>query len=69
MSRDISAAADTALQTIAPDVGCQYAPRCTACPWRVCVKELPAAEHNAFVTALRLLRGYLAAPDAGPYVK
>jgi hypothetical protein len=48
----------------APDTGCQYAPRCTECPWRECVKELPAKERTEFLAAFRVVRSYLAAPDA-----
>ena len=46
-----------------PDRGCQYAPKCTACPWTQCVKELPTRERNEFLVALRLVRSSLAAPD------
>ncbi len=46
-----------------PDGGCQYAPRCTACPWATCIKELPTRERNEFLAALRLVQSYLAAPD------
>ncbi len=49
---------------VAPDRGCQYAARCTACPWRECIAELPAKEHTTFVHALRLVRSYLAEPDS-----
>ena len=48
---------------VAPDKGCQYATRCTACPWNQCVKELPTRERGEFLTALRLVRSYLVAPD------
>ena len=50
-------------EAAAPDRGCQYAPRCTACPWSVCVKELPTQERHDFLVALRLVRRYLAEPD------
>jgi len=53
----------TARDGHAQDRGCQYAARCTACPWVVCVKELPTSEHLSFVAALRLVRRYLPAPD------
>ena len=46
-----------------PDGGCQYAARCTACPWRECVKELPTRERGEFMAALRLVRSYLPEPD------
>ncbi len=52
------------LVTVAPDRGCQYAPRCVTCPWARCIKELPAAERAEFRAALRLVGQYLpAAPD------
>ena len=46
---------------VAPDRGCQYAPKCTACPWNQCVKELPTRERGEFLAALRLVRRYLPA--------
>ncbi len=51
------------LVTVVPDRGCAYAPRCTACPWVRCIKELPAAERGAFAAALRTVLTYAAAPD------
>jgi hypothetical protein len=50
-------------EAVTPDTGCQYAPRCTGCPWRACVKELPAKERNEFLIAFRIVRSYVAAPD------
>ncbi len=46
-----------------PDKGCSVWPRCVSCPWSTCIAELPAKEHTQFVHALKLVRGYLAAPD------
>lgn len=48
----------------APDTGCQYAAKCTACPWNQCVKELPTRQRGEFMAALRLVRSYLAAADS-----
>ncbi len=50
-------------EAVSLDKGCQYAPKCVVCPWPVCVKELPTAEHATFTAVLRAVRGYLPAPD------
>lgn len=45
------------------DDGCQYAPRCEACPWRECVWTLSADERKVFTLAYRTLAAFKAAPD------
>jgi hypothetical protein len=42
------------------DAGCQFAPRCTACPWARCIKELPDSQRNEFVKAYRVVVRHLA---------
>jgi hypothetical protein len=45
-------------EAVSPDHGCEYAPKCTDCPWRPCIKELPAPERLAFAAALRVVLRY-----------
>jgi len=46
-----------------PDRGCWAAPRCLACPWARCVKELPADERRALRGALVTIAPYLRRAD------
>ena len=46
-----------------PDVGCEFSARCTACPWRTCIHELPAADRRLFGLAWRTLQTFRAALD------
>ena len=47
----------------APDRGCQYWDRCTSCPFRTCIAELPAQAQTEFRTAWRVVLRHLARPD------
>ena len=51
------------LPPVTPDTGCRYAPRCLTCPWRACIRELPAPERLEFDAAWQVLAGYVAPPD------
>ena len=46
-----------------PDTGCEYAPKCLTCPWRVCILQLPADERRVFGLAWRVIESFKAAAD------
>ena len=45
------------------DVGCSYWHRCTTCPLRPCIAELPSKERREFISAWRTVLLYVAQPD------
>ena len=45
------------------DTGCEFSACCTACIWRTCVHELPAADRRIFSLAWRALQAFKATPD------
>jgi hypothetical protein len=49
-------------EAAAPDRGCSAWERCTSCPFRVCIAELPNTERLAFYAAWRTVLRYVAAP-------
>jgi hypothetical protein len=45
----------TAPETVAPDRGCRFWPRCVTCPFQSCILDLPAKERVEFTAAWRVV--------------